>query len=129
MKSCKLQSMQRGSQAIYKSRLLGRSGNQYGPLHDLSDWVTSENEQPTLTPKQEKWQKEREEFTKRVIRLCVEADQDALKNMSKPNSIKRQRNREVDLYFQAIELKEKGQHSAANLILPEKERTKTWKLI
>lgn len=129
MKSCSMQSMQRGTQAIYKKRLLGRAGNQFGPLHDMSDWVSVDEKQPEPTPKQMKWQKEREQFLNRVVRLAVEADQDAVKNAKKPASIKKHRNRDVDFYFEALEAKQKGQDSIAKLILPEKERTKNWKLI
>ncbi len=129
IKSFSLQSMQRSSQNIYKKRLLGKYGNEYGPLHDMPDFLTLESKQPEPTPKQLRWMKKREAFVKRVIRLCVEADRLAVKNANRPTSIKKHRNRDVDFYFEAIEAKKRGENSLANLILPEKEREKHWKLL
>ncbi|KAG7462159.1 hypothetical protein MATL_G00199450 [Megalops atlanticus] len=53
---------------------LARSGTEYGPLTDLPDWSFADGRPAPLMKGQERRNKEREEFARRVVALSKEVD-------------------------------------------------------
>mmetsp|Transcript_35036 Transcript_35036/g.98801 ORF Transcript_35036/g.98801 Transcript_35036/m.98801 type:complete len:114 (+) Transcript_35036:86-427(+) len=54
---------------------LGRSGNEFGFLHDEPDFYYEDGRKPEVTPKQRKWMNKRKRTQQRVDRLLQEMDE------------------------------------------------------
>ena len=88
---------------FYEVRGLGRSGNEAGALHDLPDWSYTDGTPGPISKGAEDKLVLRKYFAQRVIRLAVEADQDAAKLLNLEPSVRAHRQRDVSFYFDLLE--------------------------
>ncbi|KAF0975913.1 hypothetical protein FDP41_005240 [Naegleria fowleri] len=99
----KLNQCQRMAQKFYQARGLGRSGNESGALHDLPDWSYTDGTPGPVSNGSLNKEEKRKKFVGRVIRLAIEADQDAAKHLNLEPSVRAHRQRDVSFYFDLLE--------------------------
>ncbi|EFC37814.1 predicted protein [Naegleria gruberi] len=103
IKTTALRFNQRAGQKFYKARGMGRCGNEGGALHDLPDWSYTNGTPGPISHGAEHKQLTRKYFVERVVRLAVEADQDASKLVNFEPSVRAHRQRDVSFYFDLLE--------------------------